>query len=252
VVAAWRRRGEQGVSGRGGVLRASGFAVALWFAPALFGAVTVFLENPAWATVVHKALAAALLAVLAACTVRAGGLGGARALAQRATPKAVRGASVAAGLALAAVLMGAMTAKIAGAAVACRGFPFCGDGSLGGGAQHVQLTHRMIAYLVAFHVLGFFAFAKRREAPVVVAAAQVALGVVMLQIALGAAMVLGGFPPVLRSLHQATGMALWLTTFTMAYLARVALTAGTREAGSESGSRVPLPASHLPAAGSNA
>jgi heme A synthase len=156
VVAAWRRRGEPGVGGRGGVLRAASFGVSLWFAPALFGAVTVFLENPAWATVVHKLLAAALLAVLAACTVRAGGLGGARRSRQRATPKAVRGASVAAGLALAAGAMGAMTAKIAGAAVACRGFPFCGDGSLGGGAQHVQLTHRVIAYLVAFHVLGLF------------------------------------------------------------------------------------------------
>jgi heme A synthase len=249
VAAAWRRRADAGVGGPGGVLRAALLGVGLWFAPALFGAVTVFLGNPPWATVVHKLLAATLLAVLAVATIRAGGLGGARARAQRdagqpASPKAVRGATVAAGLALAAVIMGAMTAKIAYAAVACRGFPFCGAGSLGGGAQHVQLTHRMIAYLLAFHVLAlFFAFSRRREAPAVVAAAQAAFGVVLLQIGLGAAMVLGGFPAVLRSLHQATGMGLWLTTFVMAYLARVAL-AGTRE----SATRVASPVSPVPAA----
>ena len=50
-----------------------------------------------------------------------------------------------AGLAITAVLLGGLTAKIAGAAVACRGFPLCGEGSLGGGAQHVQLTHRVVA-----------------------------------------------------------------------------------------------------------
>jgi cytochrome c oxidase assembly protein subunit 15 len=261
VAAAWRRRAEPGVGGRGGVLRAALLGVALWFAPALFGAVTVFLGNPPWATVVHKLLAATLLAVLAVATIRAGGLGGASALSQRAagrfaSAKAFRGATVAAALALLAVVMGAMTAKIANAAIACRGFPFCGEGSLGGGAQHVQLTHRVIAYLLAFHVLAlFFAFSRRRETPAVVAAAQTAFGVVLLQIGLGAAMVLGGFPPVLRSLHQATGMALWLTTFVMAYLARIALE-GARDArratANDVPSRGPAPLSGVPSAESNA
>jgi heme A synthase len=53
------------------------------------------------------------------------------------------------------------------------------------------------------------------------------MGVVVLQIALGAAMVLLVFPPVLRSAHQATGIALWLTTFVTAYLARIAAGATT-------------------------
>ena len=261
LLAAWRRRADPGVGGRGGVLRTAQLALGLWIAPALFGAVTVFLDNPAWATVVHKLLAAALLAVLAVAVIRAGGLGGARVLAQRAagqpsSTKAFRGASIAAALALLAVVMGAMTAKIANAAIACRGFPFCGAGSLGGGAQHVQLTHRVIAYLLAFHVLAlFFAFSRRRESPAVVAAAQVAFGVVLLQIGLGAAMVLNAFPPVLRSLHQATGMALWVATFVMAYLARQARE-GKREMGSGkwsvSDGHLPLPTSHLPTAEHNA
>jgi heme A synthase len=48
------------------------------------------------------------------------------------------------------------------------------------------------------------------------------MGVVVLQIALGAAMVLLHFPTVLRSAHQANGIVLWLTTFVAAYLARLA------------------------------
>ncbi len=50
--------------------------------------------------------------------------------------------------------------------------------------------------------------------------AAASLGV--LQLAVAAAMVLGNLPPVLRSLHQATGVAVWIAAFTLAYLARQA------------------------------
>ncbi len=225
---AWRHRAAPGVSGRGGPLRTAGLAVALWFAPAVFGAVTVYVGNAPWATVVHKLLAAALLAVLAVAVLRAGGFGAARAVTQSASAKAARGAGLAAGMALIAVLLGGLTAKIPGAAVACAGFPLCGAGSLGGGGQHVQLTHRVVAYLLAFHLVGLLiAVSRRREAGTVVAAVRTAFGVVVLQIGLGAAMVLLAFPPVLRSAHQATGILLWLTTFTATYLARIAAGAST-------------------------
>jgi heme A synthase len=240
LAAAVLRRRAAGVGGRGGVLRASALSVALVLFAAGFGAVTVFLANPAWATAVHKVIAAALLATLAAATIRAGGLGGARvglgtgrprvgepggepAAGGRASSKSARGATAAAALALAAVLLGALTAKLPDAAVACQGFPLCGEGSLGGGAQHVQLTHRVVAYLLSFHLLGLLvAVSKRREPAVVTAASRVAFGIVLLQLALGASMVLSGLPAVLRSLHQATGVLLWLTTFVFAYLARAA------------------------------
>ena len=229
IVALLRRR-EPGVGGAGGVLRAGALAVALVVAAAGFGAVTVFLANPAWATAVHKVIAASLLATVAAATIRAGGLGGRRTGlvqdgrgypdSERASRKTARAATAGAGLALLAVLLGALTAKLPGAAVACQGFPFCGEGSLGGGAQHVQLTHRVVAYLLSFHLLGLaIALSRRRESPTVTTASRAALGVVALQIALGASMVLLGLPPVLRSLHQANGILLWLVTFVFAYLA---------------------------------
>jgi hypothetical protein len=75
---------------------------------------------------------------------------------------------------------------------------------------------------------------KRRdtEAPVVVRAAFVAVGMVFLQLAVASAMILGHLPPVLRSLHEATGVGIWLSCFVFAYLARLA--ARVPERGAES------------------
>jgi heme A synthase len=223
VFVAWQARSNPGVSGAGGAWNSSRLALLLWFAPALFGAVTVFTGNPPWATVVHKLLAAALLAALAMTTVRAGGLGGADIIRNTGTAKAVGGATAAAVLALLVVLLGGLTAKLPGAAVACAGFPLCGEGSLGGGAQHVQLTHRILAYLLVLHLIGLpFVFKKRGEPSPVLRAAWFTMMCGILQIVWAGWMVTGGFPPVVRSLHQATGILIWLGAFTMMYLARIA------------------------------
>lgn len=223
VAAAWQHRGTSAVRGPGGVWNAAGLALALWFAPALFGAVTVFTGNPAWATVVHKLLAALLIAVLVVATIRAGGLGGARILTAIGTPKAVGGATAAAAMALLVVLLGGLTAKIPGAAVACAGFPLCGAGSLGGAAQHVQLTHRIVAYVLVLHLASLpFMFRRRGEPATMVRCAWLGLSLGVLQVAWAGWMVTGGFPAVVRSLHQATGILIWVTTFAMAYLARIA------------------------------
>jgi heme A synthase len=219
VGLAWRRRATLG--GPNGPLRAALLSLGLVLFAAGFGAVTVFTVNPPWATVVHKLIAAALLAALAATVVRAGGLGGTRATPGSGTPKASRGAAAAAALAIVVVTMGAFTAKIPDAAVACAGFPLCGEGSLGGGAQHVQLTHRVLAYLLVLHLIGLpFAFRKRGEALPVRRLALVSAVFGVLQIVWAAWMVTGGFPAHVRSMHQATGIAIWLSTFTMAYVAR--------------------------------
>jgi len=223
VATVFRHRHDASVSGRGGVANSARLALGLWFAPALFGAVTVFTGNPPWATVVHKLLASSLIAVLAVAVIRAGGLGGSSIVNTRGTTKAVGGATGAAVLALLVVLLGGLTAKIPGAAVACAGFPLCGAGSLGGGAQHVQLTHRIVAYLLVLHLTSLpFVFRKRGEASPVIRAAWFGMALGLLQVVWAAWMVTGGFPGVIRSLHQATGILIWVTAFTMTYLARVA------------------------------
>jgi heme A synthase len=194
---------------------------------------------------VHKLLAASLLGVLASATIRAGGLGGGAITGVRGSAKAVGGATAAAALALVVVIMGGLTAKVEGAAVACVGFPLCGSGSLGGAAQMVQLTHRLLAYGLVLHLISLpMIFRKRAEPAPVLRAAWIGLALGVLQIGWGAYMVLGGFPGVVRSLHQATGILIWVTTFTMAYLARIA--AGRTVVGTQQFAAGTMPAGAMP------
>ncbi|HEX6966719.1 MAG TPA: COX15/CtaA family protein [Gemmatimonadaceae bacterium] len=223
VVVAWAKRDEPGVSGRGGVLRAAGLAMGLWFVPAIFGAITVWLELPPLVIVVHLLLAMTLLAVLAVAVIRAGGLGGRAARAGGVSSRTARGAFAAAALALIVVAMGAMTANVPAAAAACHGFPLC-NGQLvpQGGPQHVQVTHRVLAFLLFFHVIGLtIAVAKRRESRVVVRAARIGLSAIILQICVAAALVSLYLPPALQSLHEAVGTLVWLSLFSFALLARI-------------------------------
>src|SRR5689334_13725698 len=102
---AWRRRGEPGVSGRGGVLRTAALAVALGVSAALLGAVTVKLGNAPFATLAHWTVAMSLVATAVAAVIRTGGLGGTTARLGGATGRSRRGTFAAAAMALAAVVM---------------------------------------------------------------------------------------------------------------------------------------------------
>ena len=224
-VMAWTRRGEAGVGGRDGVLRASLAALAVVGINGLFGAFTVRYGNPWWATVPHWVLAMAALAVIAAAAIRAGALGGLSArLEGGASGRTRRSALVAVALAFGAVALGGMTAKYPSAAVACPAFPHCGTNpDAVPGAAHVQLTHRVLAFLLAFHLLGVaIGVTRRAESTVVVRAAQIALGLTVIQIVVAAAMIGLGLPPLPRALHQAIGVAVWLGVFVFYYLARQA------------------------------
>jgi len=219
----WAYRRALGVAGKGGPLRtATGAALAVLGA-AVLGGVTVKLGNDPYATVAHWLMAMTLLAFVAATAIRAGTLGGSSAVAQHGSRKTARGAYAAAGLAIFAVAMGGFTANFPGAAVGCVGFPSCA--SPADAAPHaaaVQITHRTIALLLLLHLIGMVIRLGRRaerEAPVVLRAARIALGLVVLQFVLAASMVLLHLPPVLRSLHEATGVGIWLGCFSFAYLA---------------------------------
>lgn len=220
-VAIARRR-EPGVGGRGGVLRASALAVLLTAVVSVFGAITVFLHLPAAVTATHFVLAMALLASLIVVVHRAGGLGAAATPAGSVTPKTSRGATGALALAFLAVSMGALTAKIPGAAAACQGFPLCRGTILPQfGAQHVQFTHRIIAFLLLGHLIGLaVALAKRGDAATVVRAGRIALAAVVTQIVVAAALVLLYLPQQLQWLHSAMATTVWVTVFTFWALAR--------------------------------
>jgi heme A synthase len=223
---AYRNRREARIGGRGGAMRSAFGAVAAVFAAAILGGVTVKMGNAPWATVAHWLVAMTLLAMVATTAIRAGALGGASALIQRGSARTARAAFGAAVLAILAVALGGLTAKYPGAAVGCTTVPMCGaNPDVAPGGVHVQLTHRTLAVLLLLHLIGVVVSLRKRrdtEAPVVVRAAQIALGMVVLQLVVASSMILFHLPPVLRSLHEATGVGIWLSCFAFAYLARVA------------------------------
>jgi heme A synthase len=252
--AAWRNRHEADVGGPRGVLAASKTALVLVIAVALLGMVTVKLGNSAWATVAHWTLALALLAVIAAAVVRAGGLGGASARVKGGTQRAVRSLGAGAALAFLAVVFGGVVAKFPAAAIACPGFPFCGatPSDVPSAAAHVQVAHRIIAYVLVFHVLAIsVAIGRRRnEGHAVKRAAKLSLALVLLQIVIGASMVVSLLPPQLRAAHQMVGIAVWLSMFVAAYLASTArMGHGTSDMGVRAPRHEPISDASMPASG---
>jgi cytochrome c oxidase assembly protein subunit 15 len=216
---------EPGMGGPGGVLRPAATAFALVIAVALLGMVTVKLGNKPVATIAHWTLAMTLLAVVIVAAVRAGALGGDTARAERGTARAVRSLGAGATLAFLAVVMGGLVANVPGANIACTTFPLCGRAT--GTSQAVadiQLTHRVLAYVLFLHVIGVATAISRRagEAVVVKRAAKSAAGLVVLQLGIGIAMIFSGLYAPLRSAHEAVGVAVWLVMFLAAYLARTA------------------------------
>lgn len=227
---AWRARRLPGVAGRGGPLRTSFAALGTVLFAAMLGAVTVKLDNAPFATVAHWLVAMTLIALVAATAIRAGTVTqrqeGSRRMAQL--------LAVAAALAITVVALGGVTAKYPNAGVGCLAFPLCGaNPEVPASAVAVQWAHRLAAYAYAFYMIVLVTWSIQRrdlESRPVLMAVRVALALVMIQVLIAGAMIGLKLPPVLRSAHEATGVALWLTTFVAAYLAHLAAAvAGTAE-----------------------
>jgi len=172
--------------------RRSLLAVGLLVLQIGLGAITVKLELPPWSVVLHLGTAMLLLAtLLIAATGRVG--------AQHAAPLLVAVLV----LAFVTVLFGALTANL-GAAAACGGFPLCNAQIwiTAGPLAVIQWIHRLLAYSLAI-VVAVWALRTPQRGPKVV------LGLVVLQIAIGAATVLLGLPRALQAAHVAVGAAVW-------------------------------------------
>ena len=221
LFVAFRRRREPGVGGPGGVLRPTIAAAVLVVITALFGAVTVKLGLSPHIVVGHLGLALALVGVLVAAVVRAGGFGVAGTPPGSASKRAARAAVAGSVLTVLVLWMGGLTANLPGAAMACRGFPFCTQAMLSGGILHAHLTHRVLAFLLALHILGLvIAYTRRSEAKPLRQLSRAALGLVVVQLAIAALLVT--LPPGAhaRSMHQAVGTAIWVTMIALALVAR--------------------------------
>ena len=157
----------------------------------LGGAVTVKLSLPPWTVVLHLGTAMLLLATLLVA-----------ALGPRPAPPSRAGLRAAA-LGFVTVLLGALTANT-GASSACFGFPLCNGQLVPDGTylQYIHWTHRLLAYALFGYTLWWASRTRRR-------AAWSVLGLVILQIAVAAAMVLLALPAPLQALHVAIGAAVW-------------------------------------------
>jgi heme a synthase len=220
AVLAFAKRDQPGVGGRGGALRSAVAAIVLIVLAAVLGAVTVKLELPPQAVVLHLTLAMLLLIAIAATVVRAGGFNSAS-ITPGSSARTARGALAAMIIALVVVALGGLTANIPGGLSACRGFPHCAMGMESGPGLHVHLTHRVLAILLLFHTIGLvIGITRRQELSALRTASRVALTVLLAQVSLGVMLVSLLPTPALRSLHQAVGTGAFLSLVVLALLAR--------------------------------
>ena len=189
AVVTWRTRKAGGrepyTPSRAGYL-----ALGLLIVQVTLGAITVKLDLPPWTIILHLGTAMLLFATL---LVSARGTPGLRPGLGTAVPV----------LAFLTVLLGALTANL-GAASACLGFPLC-NGQLipdGNRFQYIHWTHRLLAYSLSL-AAALWAVRSRRAGP------RWVLGLVLLQVGVAAAMVLGGLPEGVRVLHVAVGAGVW-------------------------------------------
>lgn len=196
-------------------------AAVLLVLQVFLGAVTVRLWNAAPSVVIHLTNAMVLLAVLVAAVLRSGerlrGLEG--------LPAAGRGRELALpAFALVLVFFGALVANY-DAGLYCLGFPLCG-GALAppaSGLGQLQWVHRVLAFLFLGHTVAVAVQSRRVAGEGALAygrAAWALAGLVVLQIALGATMMLRMMPADLRAAHLLVGSLVWVGALVVAFRGR--------------------------------
>jgi len=204
-------------TGSGVRLRRLGWlAVVLLVLQILLGAVTVWLELPPASVILHLGTAMLLLATRVVATSEAYAPGHRLRVddASRLTWwTAVAGFAV--------VLLGGLTANLH-AGPACQGFPLC-NGQLwpaGGPLVHTHWTHRLGAYALVGWCLALPALLARRRADAQLKrAALLAAAAVLVQLVIGAAMVLQHLEASLRAAHVGLGALVFVALVRLAWVA---------------------------------
>jgi heme o synthase len=128
---------------------------------------------------------------------------------------------VAAGLGFVVVLLGALVANYH-AGLYCQGFPLCNGSILPPptwfGAVH--WLHRLAAFLFLGHMIGLVFGLKRRGGGAGLRAAMTTVLLTVVQIGIGAAMVLRLLPPELRAVHMLMGTAVWASLVRLVWVVR--------------------------------
>ena len=213
-VAAWLARAQAPAA-----FRASWISLALIVAQIAAGAVTIVLHNDAPSVAVHLVLGFSTFVSLLMVTVIA------YAEPRRGQLRTSAGVfpwlcAASALLAFAAVFAGGWMAA-SNDGLACTGLPLCGAAGALTPDQQIHMSHRFAAYgtIVAVIATVAAAFAARPRNGPAIAAASTALGLALLQGALGAAAVASGLQPVVRSLHEANAALLVASLVVTTYFA---------------------------------
>lgn len=218
ILALKHRNGSLG--GRKGAALPALVSILLLVAQVALGALTVKFHLPAAVTSLHFINAMLMAGALVLAAYRSASTPDVSddAAAQR-RARAALSATV---LGLLVVTFGAFTANTglvgaqaapSPAAWACQGFPLC-NGSLipeGGSLVHIHWTHRLLAYLLFFHVIGSTIAAVRGGAPRSIRNGAIAsLVLVVSQVIVAAGLIHMHLPSGMRVLHLVIGVALWM------------------------------------------
>ena len=186
---------------------AGGALVLLLLLQAALGGLTVLDLNSAWSVAIHLGNALLVLAVVLRIVVLSAGWSVAGSAGRLLVP-----AALAFGLALLAMMSAAMTAK-SGASLACATWPSCNGAlvpDLGDYYVRIHFTHRVLAALTGATLI--FLFWRSRSVPQPVRwLVTLATGLVLLQIGLGALVILLEVPIWKAVLHQAVGVLTFAT-----------------------------------------
>jgi len=201
-------------------------ALAVLLLQIVLGAVTVKLWNAAPTVVVHLTNAMVLLGLLVVAALRAGEqLRGEQVIPGRGPT----GALLAPGLAFLVVVFGAFVANY-NAGLYCLGFPLCAGGVLppAEALGKLQWVHRVLAFLFLGHTIGLALGSRRLTGEGAAAyrrAAWMLAAIVVLQVTVGAAMMLSLLPTSLRAAHLFVGSLVWTSAIVLAFRSRRMLTA---------------------------
>ncbi|HET9342246.1 MAG TPA: COX15/CtaA family protein [Candidatus Eremiobacteraceae bacterium] len=213
-LAAWFARNDAPAA-----FKASWVSLGLIVAQIVAGAVTIVLQNDAPSVAVHLVLGFSTFVSLLMVTIIAYAEPAEHAHAgpgSRFKWLALGTTS----LAFLAVFAGGWMAA-SNDGLACTALPLCG--AVGGmtAAQQIHMAHRYVAYVtIAAALVTWFAGLRTPQLdPLARAASWVALGLAVLQGALGAATIVSGLEPVLRSLHEANAALLIASLVVLTYFA---------------------------------
>lgn len=193
--------------------RLAAMTAALLTALITFGAITVAYDMPPVVVACHLVLAVGLLFTWILAALRAMGVAG-----PDAPLGAWRGLALAAvGFGVVQIFLGALV-SVSHAGLACPDFPTCYGMLLPPlvGNVGIQMVHRFAAYTLAALVAALVVAAELKADRGTRRLTRLAGGLVVVQIALGAATVLGGIPIPLSVAHLANGVFLVGTLFSVA------------------------------------